>query len=100
MVRSRDLKSFKNFLDSRDLVLNAAVFIVSLSVNRFMQRLVDVCFTSVITAVTDVQTLKYKVTETISIDIGALAIDFLNLIVILYFAYLMLKYSQRWLGWT
>jgi len=87
------------FLDSRDVILNAVIFITSLSINRFMQRFVEVCFTGIITSATGLTTLKYKISDAISLDIGALALDLINLVIVLYFAYLLLRYSEKWLGW-
>jgi hypothetical protein len=90
---------FVSFLDSRDVVLNAVIFIASLSINRFTQRFVEVCFTGIITSTTGLTTLKYKLSDSISLDIGALALDLINLVIVLYFAYLLLRYSEKWLGW-
>lgn len=95
----RRRNGFISFLDSRDVVLNAVIFITSLSINRFIQKFVEVFFTGLITSATGLTTLKYKISDTISLDVGELALDFINLIVVLYFAYLLLRYSKKWLGW-
>jgi hypothetical protein len=97
--RGRRRDGFISFLDSRDVVLNAVIFITSLSINRFIQKFVEVLFTGVITSVTGLTTFKYKISDTISLDLGDLALDFINLIIVLYFAYLLLRYSKKWLGW-
>lgn len=92
--------TFWEWADDKNLVTLAAGFTVSLAINRFMQEFIDTVVKSFLVAFADFRDLEYKLTDKITLKIGQLLTEFINLAVIVYLSFLMIKYSQKVLGWT
>nr|WRJ69669.1 putative large-conductance mechanosensitive channel [Oceanusvirus sp.] len=93
-------RNFVHWLDEKSVISVAVAFSVSMSVNRFMQTMLDNLVVAVVTTLTNADDLEWNITEKLSIKYGKIIIEFLNLLVILYLSYLIIRTSNRYLGWT
>lgn len=99
-ARNSEVFTFAKWADDRNLIVLLVSMLLSLSLNRFIVVFIDNTVTVLVTTFTNLQDLKYRVNDKISIEIGRLAVEFLNMCVVLYISYLIIKYSRRYLGWT
>ena len=95
-----DVFTFAKWADDRNLIVLLVSMLLSLSLNRFIVVLIDNTVTVFVTTFTSVEKLRYQVTEDISIEVGRMVVEFLNLCAVVYISYLIIKYSRKYLGWT
>lgn len=93
-------KNFVHWLDEKSVISVAIAFSVSMSVNRFMQTAIDNLVVGVITKLSGADSLEWKINDTISLRYGEVIVEFINLIVILYISYRLIRASNKYLGWT
>lgn len=93
-------KNFVHWLDEKSVISVAIAFSVSMSVNRFMQTAIDNLVVGVITKLSGADSLEWKINDTISVRYGEVIVEFINLIVILYISYRIIRASNKYLGWT
>ena len=92
--------SFFQWLDEKNVISVGIAFSISLAVNKFMKVLIDNLVTGIIGGLIKADSLEIKIREDLPIKYGEVIIEFLNLIMILYFSYLIIVMSIRFLGWT
>jgi large-conductance mechanosensitive channel len=88
-----------HWLDEKSVISVAVAFSVSMSVNRFMQAILDNLVVNIIATVA-ADNLEWKIADNITIKYGKIMVEFLNLLIILYLSYLIIRTSNRYLGWT
>ncbi|AUF82136.1 putative large-conductance mechanosensitive channel [Tetraselmis virus 1] len=93
-------KNFVHWLDEKSVISVAVAFSVSMAVNRFMQTLIDNLVIAIISKTTGAEDLEWEITKELSIKYGKIIVESINLMIILYLSYLIIKASNRYLGWT
>lgn len=95
-----DVFTFAKWADDRNLIVMLVSMLLSLSLNRFIVVFIDNTVTVLVTSFTNLNDLKYHINEDATIEFGRMIVEFITLCVVLYLSYLIIKASQKYLGWT
>lgn len=98
--RGSNAFTFAKWADDRDLVVVMVTMLLSLTLNRFIIVFIDNTVTVLVTTLTNLDDLKYRINDKTSIEVGRMVSELINLCVVVYISYLIIKYSQQVLGWT
>lgn len=100
MAKGKKPKTFIQFLDKRNVISNASAFAIGLATSRFFQEFLDSVIVPVINRLTNMKNLTLQVGESLTIKYGSVLTEFINLVVILYMSYAIMRGANSYLGWS